>query len=71
MMPWFIVRRLELHARNFLIRADNLVSDLHHQLEGDVRLFHGDHDVVHITAIAFQQIGDLLLARFRGVLPPG
>ena len=52
---------LELHARYFLIRAYNLVPHLHHQLKGDVRLFDGDHDVVHIAAIAFQQIGDLLL----------
>ncbi len=62
---------LELHARDFLIRAYDLVPHLHHQLKRDVRFLDGDHDVVNIAAIALQQIRDLLLRASVKLLPPG
>src|SRR6185312_15887366 len=52
---------LELHARDFLIRAYDFVSYLHHELKGNVRFFHRDHYVVNVAAVTLQQVGNLLL----------
>src|SRR5690242_12009806 len=55
------VRLLKLQLRNFLIRVDDLVPHLHHQLKSNVRLFHCDHDVVNVLAVALHQFADLLV----------
>jgi len=44
-----------MHARDFLIRADNLVPHLHHHLKCNVRFFHRDHYVVYVAAVAFNK----------------
>src|SRR4249919_2804621 len=51
---------LELHARDFLIRAYDLVSYLHHELKRNVRFFNRDHYVMDVTAVTLQQVGNLL-----------
>ena len=37
---------LELHFLDILIRADDLVAHLHHQLKRHIRFLHSDHYVV-------------------------
>ena len=59
LMPGIGVSILELHFLDILIRADDLVAHLHHQLERDVRFLDGDHHVVHVAAAALQQVADL------------
>src|SRR5882762_7116966 len=51
----------ELQTRNFLIRRHDLVPHLHHELKGEVGLFHCDHGAMQVGSVAVQQFRDLAL----------
>ena len=46
---------LELHVRYFLVRTDNLVPYLHHQLKRNVSLLDCDHHVVNSLRSPFNR----------------
>ena len=54
---------LHLSFHYFLVRLNNLVSYLHHDLEGQVRLFQSDHHGMQIGFIA-QKFLQLVLGTF-------
>ncbi len=51
--------RVKMEFVKLLVRLNDLVAHLHHQLERQVGFFHGDHRRVHILPIAIQHAGHL------------
>jgi len=51
---------LELHLLDVLVRAYNLVANLHHELEGNVCLLDRDHHSAQVRIATLEQAANLL-----------
>src|ERR1700691_3476878 len=59
---WVGWSALELHLLDVLISGHDFIANLHHHLEGGVRLLDRDHDRTHVAAAALQHVANLLFS---------